>query len=224
LSGTADPEDQLQGILKPGERILWADRPHDFLRTFWSAFGPWQDPYRLVPLAVFTLGVLAYPVAFFAQAGFHGLFWRMDASFALVVGCGLAVPGVVFLTILRRFLEAIDVSYAVTDQGRAIVVSSGKPVVYDLPPPEAVELDAGSGSSHGNVALFGDQPGVFHGILAPAASFATIQTIARDRADARRRETPKVFEAEPGEPTPDAPPPRGPEDMRRAIDRWRARG
>jgi hypothetical protein len=212
-----DLEDQLEHILEPGEQVVWSDRPHH-RPAFWRACRSWKDPYWLVPLAGFTLVVVIATIPLVVYQLEHldqALLPSVTNPALAVLFLGHATLAAIYAPILLRFLKALGELYAITDRGRVIVVSRGKPVFYELPSPEAIELDAAADARFGTIDLFGDEPVAFQGIAAPHATFERIQAMAREHAAARERPD-SVFAPREG-------PGREAGDMRRALDRWRAR-
>lgn len=124
------PPDALRHVaplLRPGERLVWADRPrHGLLHRLGL---PPRTPGALLGGAV-GASLLVFAVALAVARAPDA------AQAALVVALAALVAGLALVLAWRRPARAL---YGATDQGRGVVVGDGEALVFALPARIAVE-------------------------------------------------------------------------------------
>lgn len=112
---------ELQPLLLPGERIVWADGPrHGLLKRLGL---PPRTPAALLGTAL----------------GLTGLVFGLGLVIVLTprpVAAGLFVAGALLVVVLAGVLawkRPVSAIYAATDRGRGIVVEAGRAMTFSLP-------------------------------------------------------------------------------------------
>ncbi|MCO5172312.1 MAG: hypothetical protein M9894_38935 [Planctomycetes bacterium] len=113
-------------LLRPGERLAWADRPrHGLLHRLGL---PPRTPGALLAVAV-ALSAAAFGIGLALTLAPQGA----RAAMVLALALGAVMLGAVLAW--RRPARAL---YGATDQGRGVVAMAGETLVFALPPRVAV--------------------------------------------------------------------------------------